>query len=314
MRLVYFGCEEFAVPALITLANSDHEVVAVVTRPRSVGRDGAVSPNQVGVQAEHRSLEVLVYEDPRTPQLVEKVKRLKADLGIFAAFGEDSTDFLRNAFRGGSIGIHPALLPKYRGPSSINWAILNGERKTGITVFRMSDQPYAGPILVQRETMIRPDENWTELHFRLARIACDAINAALKILEQDLHSAGIPQEESLASWTTELSENDGYLRFDEPAEVIALRCRAMWPKPGTFCRYINEDGEVEHLQVVRAKAERGRTQLSPGTITSDFKVATAEGILQFQELKPAKGPVMGWEEFVRERRVCPGERFETIPR
>ena len=109
-------------------------------------------------------------------------------------------------------------------------------------------------------------------------------------------------------------ESEGYLRFDEPAEVIALRCRAMWPRPRTFCRYISEKGAAEHLQIVRAKAEQGSTQLFPGTITPDFKVATAEGLLQILELKPAKGRVKTWKEFIIERHVCPGERLETTPR
>ncbi len=314
MRLVYFGSGKFAVPGLIKLANSDHEVVAVVTPPREVSRDGVPCESRVKVQAEDRGIPVLGYENANTPELVEKIKGLKSDLGIFAAFGMDLPEALLNAFEGGCIGIHPALLPKYRGLFSINSAILNGESKTGVTVFRITAQPYAGPILVQRETMIRPDEIWTELHFRLARIACDAIDAALKTLVQDLHRAGEPQNESQASWATELRESDGYLRFDKPAEVIVLRCRAMWPSPGTMCRYINENGEAEHLQIVRARAERGGTRLSPGTITSDFKVATAEGMLLIQELQPAKGPVTGWEEFIRERGVSPGERLEGIPR
>jgi methionyl-tRNA formyltransferase len=111
-----------------------------------------------------------------------------------------------------------------------------------------------------------------------------------------------------------LKESDAYLRFDEPAEVIALRCRAMWPRPGTLCRYINGNGEVEHLQIVRATAETGVFDLPPGTITSEFKVATAEGLVRIHELKPARSRVMSWQEFIRERAVSPGERLEQIPR
>ena len=109
-------------------------------------------------------------------------------------------------------------------------------------------------------------------------------------------------------------ESEGYLRFDEPAEVIALRCRAMWPRPRTFCRYISENGEVEHLQIVRATAKPGVFEFPPGTITSEFKVTTAEGLLQIHELKPAKGRIKSWQVFITERPVSPGERFEPIPR
>jgi methionyl-tRNA formyltransferase len=314
MRIVYFASDEFGVPTLIKLVNSDHEVLGVVTTPSKGTSNGAPRANPVEVEAEKLDLPVYRYEIIDASEVIKKLQRLKADLGIGVAFGEELPEPLRRAFPVGCLGIHPSLLPKYRGLSPISWAILNGERRTGVTVFRMTDQPYAGPVLVQRETMIQPGEIWTELHFRLARIACDAVDAALKTLDQDLHYAGVAQDESEASWTTELKESDSYLSFDEPAEVIALRCRAMWPRPGTLCRYISENGEVEHLQIVRAKAEHGSIQLSPGTITPDFKVATAEGLLQIQELKPAKGRVKGWQEFIRERRVSPGERLEPIPR
>ena len=314
MRIVYFGWDEFAVPTLTSLVNSDHEFLGVVTTASRGTSNGAPRANPVQVEAEKFDLPVYNYEVTNASKVLGEIQSLKADLGIVASFGEEFSEALRRAFSAGFIGIHPSLLPKYRGPAPISWAILNNERKTGVTVFRITDQPYAGPVLVQRETMIQPGEVWTELHFRLARIACDAIDAALKILDRDLHFAGVPQDESEASWAVELNESDNYLRFDDPAEVIALHCRAMWPRPGTFCRYIRENGEVEHLQILRATAEPGVFEFPPGTITSEFKVTTAEGLLQIHELKPAKGRIRSWQEFIKERHVSPGERFEPIPR
>jgi methionyl-tRNA formyltransferase len=315
MRIIYIGGDEFAVPVLMTLVNSHHEVLGVVTRPSEGTSKAGVPSNPVVIEAKKWDLPVYVYEEIDSSDVLKNIQTLKIDLGIVVtATGEEIPERLRSIFPAGCVAVHPSLLPKYRGLSPINWTILNGERKTGVTVFRVTDQPYAGPVVVQRETMIRPDETWTELHFRLARIACDAINATLKILDQDLHYAGVAQDESEASWTPELKESDGYLSFEEPAEAVALWCRAMWPRPGTLCRYISESGEVEHLQIVRAKAEHGSTQLSPGTITPEFKIATAEGLLQIHEVKPAKGRVRGWQEFIKERRISPGERLEAIPR
>ena len=204
MRIVYFGWDEFAVPTLMKLANSDHEVVAVVTRPNEVTLNGVLFQAPVAMQAKKHGFPILGYETLSTPNFIDKVKNFKADLGIVVASGQELSEALRNAFGGGCIGIHPSLLPKYRGPSPIAWAILKGEKKTGVTVFRITDQPYAGPVLVQRETMIPPDEIWFESHYRLARIACDALDAALKTLIQDLHFAGVPQDESQATWAPEL--------------------------------------------------------------------------------------------------------------
>lgn len=314
MRIVYFGSDEFAVPALRRLANSDHEILAVVARPNEVVRDGVLFQDLVAIQAEKHGLPVLGYENLNTPELIEEVRKLEADLGVVAVVGHELSVPLRNAFRGGCIGIHASLLPRYRGPSPIARAILNGEKKTGVTVYRIGDQPYVGPVLVQRETMIPPDEIWFELHYRLARIACDAIDGALKMLEQDLHFAGMPQDESEASWAPELKESDGLIRFDEPAEEIATMCRATWPCLGALSRYLNKKGETENLMIVRARAEFSKAQVPPGTVTAELRVATADGELEIEQLELSDRRVVAWRDFVKQRQVSPGDRFEPVAR
>jgi methionyl-tRNA formyltransferase len=313
MRIVYFGWDEFAVPSLRKLADSDHEVVAVVTRLHELNRNGLLSKSPVPIQAKKHNLPVFVYENPNTPELIEKLKDLKADLGIVAS-GQELGEPLGNGFTGGCIGIHPSLLPKYRGPSPIAWAILQREKKTGVTVFRITDQPYAGPILVQRETMIPPAEIWFELHYRLARVACDAIDATLKILSQDLQYVGVPQDESQATWAPELEKADYFLRFDESAEAIALKCRATWPWPRALSRYVNNKGEVEELKILRARAGPGNVQLPPGSVTSELKIATADGVLEIQQLILPDGRLITWQDFVKQRQVSPGDRFEPVTR
>jgi len=314
MRIVYFGWDEFAVPTLMKLANSIHEVVAVVTRLHQAGQNGFLSKSPVAVQAKKHALQVLVPENLTTTDLIDKVKNLKADLGIVAGSGEELPEPMRTAFGGGCIGIHPSLLPKYRGPSPIAWAILKGEKKTGVTVFRVTDRPYAGPVLVQRETMIRPDEIWFELHYRLARIACDAIDAALKTMNEDLHFAGVPQDESQATLAPELEEADCFFRFDESAQTIALKCRATWPWPGALSRYVNKKGEAENLKILRATAGAANVQVPPGTVTSEFRIATADGELEIQQLELSDMRVIAWQDFVKQRQVSPGDRFESVGR
>jgi methionyl-tRNA formyltransferase len=312
MRIVYFGWDEFAVPSLMKLARSDHEVVAVVTRLHQAKQNGFLSKTSVPVFAKQANLPVLVYEGPNTLELIEKLRDLKADLGIAVLPHQDLSEPLRNAFGGGCIGIHPSLLPSYRGPSPIAWAILKGEKKTGVTVFRVTDQPYAGPILIQRETMIRPDEIYFELHYRLARIACDAIDVALKTLNEDLHFAGVPQDDSQATTAPELEEADCFVRFEESAETIALKCRASWPWPGAPSRYVNKRGKAENLKILRATAGPANVQVPPGTVTSELKIATADGDLEIQQLVLSDGRVIAWQDFVKQRQVAPGDRFESV--
>jgi methionyl-tRNA formyltransferase len=214
MRLVYFAFEPFSIPALISLVNSDHEVLAVVTRATHEARQAPDCENSVSNEARKFNLPLIVSEGSNPFGIIQKVQDLKADATLVSCFGEELPEPLRCVFPAGSLEIHPSLLPKYRGPNPIQWAIHHKERKTGVTVFRVTDEPYAGPIIVQRETMIKPGETFAELEFRLARIACDALDATLKKLEKNPHVYGVAQDESEVSWAPELKEGDAHRSFD----------------------------------------------------------------------------------------------------
>jgi methionyl-tRNA formyltransferase len=313
LRIVYLGSGEFAVPSLRWLVNSGHEVVRVVTEPdRAIDPEKAVLSTPVSVQAATEGLRVLFCEDVNAPDFVERMTILKADLGIVAAFGQKLSSSLRSAFFGGCVKIHGSLLPKYRGPDAVAWAILNGEARTGVTVYRIVDQLYAGPIIVQRETVIGPIETCEELDYRLARIACDAIGAALKALDDDLQFSGEPQDDSQAIEAPELKESDGYLHFDEPADSIALRCRAMWPWPGGRCLYRSASGRSEKVIIVTATPILTTEDIAPGTVTPEYTVATAKGALQIHGLEVTDRRLLSWKTFIKERRVKPGDRFQPI--
>jgi methionyl-tRNA formyltransferase len=313
LRIVYFGSEEFAVPSLRWLVNSKHELVEVVTEPdRAIGPEKTGLPTPVAVQAAEEGLRALFCEDVNAPDFVKQIKSLKADLGIVASFGQKLSSSLRAAFSGGCISMHGSLLPKYRGPDPTAWAILNGEAKTGVTIFRIVDQLYAGPILVQRETLIGPMETCEELDYRLARIACDAIDAALKALDDNLQFAGELQEDSQAIEAPKLKESDGYLHFDEPAESIALRCRAMWPWPGGRCLYFSASGRSEEVVIIITTPILTDENIPPGTVTPEYTVATAQGALKIHEIEASDKRILSWEAFVENRHVKPGDRFQTI--
>lgn len=313
MRVVYLGSGEFAVPALRWLTNSPHEIAAVVTQPdRPAGRGKKPTATPVGAMAASLGLLLHKTENANEAGFVEQITNLRADLGIVAAFGQKLHAPLRAAFAGECINIHSSLLPKYRGAAPINRAILNGEPKTGVSVFRLVDRMDAGPVLVRRETMIGSTETAEELHDRLAGIACDALGAALGLLEQNLQHPGEPQDESLATQAPKLTKADGMLRFDETAEQIALRCRAMWSWPGARCLYRGADGRAEEITIATASAIPTQAAEPPGTITSLLTVATRQGTLEIHGLKPAGKRGMGWQDFVNGRHVKPGDRLEAI--
>ncbi|MCP4245536.1 MAG: hypothetical protein GY778_00665, partial [bacterium] len=199
-----------------------------------------------------------------------------------------------------------------RGAAPVAWAILNGEERTGVTVFRLVDRMDAGPILVQRQTAIDPTEACDDLEARLSRVGCDAIDATLQLLESDPNAAGELQDESQATPAPKLKKSDGYLHFDRPAGELALRCRAMWPWPGAKCRYRSADGRSEDLTISVAAAVPTTAPEPPGMMTSILTVATGEGTLEIHGLKPAGKRLMSWQEFVNGRHVQPGDRLEAI--
>jgi methionyl-tRNA formyltransferase len=174
------------------------------------------------------------------------------------------------------------------------------------------DRLDAGPILVQRETMIGPCETRQELHDRLARVGCDALDTALALHESDPLPAGEPQDESRATRAPKLRKADGYVRFNEPAELIARQCRAYWPWPGARCRYVAASGQGVDVTLGAATVIPTDADAAPGTVTRVLTVATGAGCVEIHSLQPAGKRLMGWLDFVNGRHVQPGDRFEFL--
>lgn len=331
MRVVYFGSGDFAVPTLRWLVNSPHEMPLVVTQPdRPAGRGKALQPTPVGARAEIEGVETLKPPDVNAAEVVERLRGFEADVGVVAAFGQKLGEPLRSAFREGCINLHASLLPRFRGASPISAAVLAGESRTGVSVFRLVDRMDAGPVLLTRQTAIGATETAAELHDRLAGICCDAIGATLDLLEREPGTPGEPQDEAQVSYAKKLKKSDGFLRFEEPAERLALLVRAMWSWPGARCRYVPSDGRAKPVDLTLVTATAVPTVLptvvptvlptmvptaaadSPGTITDILTVATGSGMLEVHAVQPAGGREMSWQAFVNGRHVRPGDRLESI--
>lgn len=313
MRVVFFGSGEFGAPSLRWLINSPHEVATVVTQPdRPAGRGKKLVPTPIALKAEEFSLPVERCENVNTEPFVERIGSLQADIGVVIAFGQKMLAPIRSVFPSECVNLHASLLPKFRGAAPIAGTILAGEEKTGVTSFRLVDRMDAGPILIQRQTMIDPIESCGQLHDRLAGVGCDALDATLKLHEANPLPPGEPQDESLATRAPKLSKADGYLQFDQPAEQIVLRCRAMWPWPGGRCRYVSGDGKRTEVTIGSVTAISTPASASPGKLTSVLTVATGAGTLEIHSLKPAGKRLMSWQDFVNGRHVQPGDYFEAI--
>ena len=312
MRLVFFASGEFAVPTLDWLVHSPHEVPLVVTQPaRGSGRGRKRTRTPVAARAAELGLEVCEQEDVNEPAFVEQLHALQARLGLVIAFGQKLGPSVLVAFPGECVNLHASLLPKYRGAAPINWAVVNGEERTGVTVFRLVNRMDAGPILSSRWTYIKPDETAGELHDRLAGVGVDAVQAALALFEGDAMPAGEPQDESAATKAPKLNKRDGWVRFDRPAREVVQHICGMTPWPGATARYEADDGRWEQVTLVRARVTEiaDRPAIDPGEIDTRRYVAAADQYVELLELKPSSGRLMTWPDYVNGRHVQPGDRF-----
>ncbi len=314
MRLVFLGSGAFALPTLRWLAHSGHDIPLVITQPaKGAGRGRRLTRTPVAAEAESFGMTVEAVEDVNEPSVVSRVAALKADAGVVIAFGQKLGPVFRDTAAGGYINLHASLLPKYRGAAPINWAIIRGEQRTGVTVFRIVERMDAGPILSTRWTEIKPEETTGELHDRLAAIGVDAMKAALDLFASNPCPPGEPQDDSQASKAPKLSKADGRIDFAAPAAEVAARIHGVTPWPGAQAVFEASDGRWEQLAILRARPAlpHARAAIPPGTLDPRLYAATGDGFLELLEVKPSSGRVMTWPEYVNGRRAQPGDRLSA---
>jgi methionyl-tRNA formyltransferase len=304
LRAVFMGTAPFALPTLRSLADTE-EVIAVITQPdRPRGRGREVTPPPAKGLAFDLGLQVLQPERVKEPYFIAQLAELRPDVIVVAAFGQILPPAVLDLPRLGCVNVHPSLLPKYRGAAPINWAIINGESKTGVTTYIMDEGMDTGPILVVREVEINEDETARELSERLAEIGGElAVETIRGLNEKSLQP--IPQDEKGAIYAPPLKKADGLIQWEEEAGRIRNQIRGMVPWPVAFTWWKGK----------RMKLFRGRTgdgAGAPGEITSvdgGLEVTCGKGSLFIEELQLEGGRSMGWAEFVRGHQLTPGERL-----
>ena len=272
MRVVFFGTPEFAVPSLEALLGEGFDVVAAVTppdRPRGRSRSALVPP-PVKAAAESEDIPVLQPERSTEPGFVEQLRALAPDVGVVVAYGRILRPSLLAIPKHGMINVHPSLLPELRGAAPIEWAIINGLEKTGVTIMRMDAGMDTGPILHQIPHHIPDDVTAGELAEHLAEMGAQALVEALAMLEQEGLEAR-PQDGTHATYAPKLTREIARIPWGEPAERIARLIRGLDPKPGAWTEL---DGREVKLFGARVAEGRG----APGQVlTADGGLLIAAG-------------------------------------
>ncbi len=322
LRLVFCGTPSFAVPTLkLLLTKPDFEVLAVITqpdRPRGRGQEVSFSPvKEVGLAAH---LPVHQPEKIRAPEIQELLKKLSPDFIVIIAYGQIIPERLLSIPKHGWINLHASLLPKYRGAAPINWAIANGETRTGLTTMRIDAGMDTGEILVQREIEIGPKETAPELGARMSEAGAPLIEETLRGL-----AAGTmiprPQNHAEATLAPMLKKEDGRIDWNRPAQEIYNRMRGFAPWPGAYTSFRGQTchvwAEPESNEVVTSLSFAGggsgaRTH-APGTLLAEknalFVVCGGTTILYVQTAKLEGRKQVSASEFAIGARLKPGEHF-----
>lgn len=235
MRIVFMGTPESAVPSLRRLVDDGHEIVAVWTQPdKPAGRGNKLHQSPVKESALRRNLTIHQPQKIKTSEAKELFASHKADVAVVVAYGRIlPPEFLR-APKHGCINVHFSLLPKYRGAAPVNWAIVNGETKTGVTTMKIVEELDAGPILLQRPTDIQADETAPELLARLAEIGADLTSETLFHLNDIEPKLQIDEQATLAPM---LKREDGLIDWSIDAYAIARRVRGFQPWPHAYTQF-----------------------------------------------------------------------------
>lgn len=311
MKLAFFGTGEFAVPALVNLKKAGYDVVSVISQPdRPAGRGRKIIPTAVHSASESLALPHAQVEDVNCalPQSL----LCGADLGVVVAFGQKIGPELLTAAPRGLINIHGSLLPKYRGAAPYQWAIIRGERVSGVTIFQLNEKWDAGPIWSRAETPIDEHETADELHDRLARIGADLLIDTLARCRRGELSP-LPQDVTQASRAPKLTRADSRIDWSAPARQVVRRIHGLWSWPTATCLL---ESRRERVQLARAHVEEEQTpptEICPvGTILANGIVQTGAGRIRLLEVRPAGGKVMLWTAFANGRRISPPDRWLPV--
>ena len=305
MNLVYFGSGSFGLPTLERL-RAEHRVVLVVTRPdRPSGRHRRMAATPIGRLAAEHGLATIKPADVNDAETVRRVRQAGADAFVIIAFGQKlGRELVDGVF---AVNLHASLLPKYRGAAPVNWAIINGETETGVSVITISQRIDAGDVLGRRATRIDPRETAGELERRLAELG-----PQLMIETLDLHGTGKlgaqPQDDAGACGAPRLAKSDGTVRFDQAATAVQRRVHGLNPWPGCTVSLGGAALKLNRVEVVDDADPAG----PPGRILDDHTVACAPGRVRLLLVQPPGGTAMTFEAYLRGHTAAGGVReFES---
>lgn len=312
LKIVFFGTSDFAVPSLIKLRENNSLLVVVTKADKPKGRRLLTKPSVVKSKAQVLNVPLFFMEQFSQDRAIDELKRYDADLFVVVAYGQILPSEILSIPKFYSIGLHASLLPKYRGAAPINGAILNGDRQTGVTVFKLNERMDSGDIILQKAVEILDSDNAQSLSLKLSVAGAGLLLEAIGLIERG-EAKFVKQKEEEASFAPKLKKEDGIIDWTESASQVHNRTRAMYNWPGAFSSL---GGRTIKIWSTAVSDSQTKGEYKPGEIikveSSGIVVACARGNICIRELQPEGGRRMSVSEYLRGHKVIVGDRFLTL--
>jgi methionyl-tRNA formyltransferase len=311
LRIIFMGTPDFATESLRALLNAGANIVGVITAPdKPAGRGRKLTPSSVKKFALEKGLKVLQPEKLKAPEFLEELKSLKADLQVVVAF-RMLPEAVWDMPSKGTFNLHASLLPEYRGAAPINWAVINGEKKTGATTFFLKHEIDTGDIIFQEEVEISEKDNAGSVHDKLMETGAQLVVRTVDAIAQN-NVSPVPQHEREHKPAPKIFKED--CRIDWSADCFKVQnlIRGLSPYPAAWTELITPDGESVSVKIFKTE-KNDSDGLKAGEVYSDNKnlilAGTANGDLKIHELQMAGKKRMTTEDFLRGHNIEPGSRF-----
>ena len=294
LRLVFMGTPDFAVPTLLEIVRSGHEVVAVYTRaPQPAGRGMAPRPSPIAREAGRFGLPIFTPKTLKDVDAAVAIRAHEADAAVVVAYGLILPKPILDAFPLGCFNLHASLLPRWRGAAPIHRAIMAGDRETGVMVMKMDEGLDTGAIATAQHVPIGPDTTTGQLHDELARCGAKLMPVALGALERGSLTL-TPQTDAGATYANKIDKNETRIDWTRPWHDVHDHCRGLSPFPGAWFE-LSGSGRIKVLRTTKG-AGAGK----PGSVLDDkLTIACGDGAVRIVELQRAGGKPMPAEEFLR---------------
>jgi len=307
MRLVFMGTPQFAVPSLEKLINSGYEIAAVVTQPdRKSGRGHKVLPPPVKLLAEDHGIPVLQFEKIKSPEGVAALKALAPELIVTAAFGQLLSKEILDIPSLGCLNVHASLLPKYRGAAPIQWAIINGESRTGVTIMYMNEGLDTGDMITSAAVDIGEFMTGGELYELLAKLGAELLVKTIQNIQSGDTKRAV-QDEAKSSYYPPLNKALAEIDWKKSARDIHNLVRALNPIMGGMAHMGHDTIKIWRTSVETGSAEPGSLVFADAK--KGLVVGTGDGFLRIEEMQAPGGKRMAPSDYLRGKEL-PGSRFE----